>query len=534
MINFNMMNICSTKLNGNLLESKSNKSNNESDFSLNFSNVMKKTINSNKQSSTDNAKANPSERKVLKDIVKKEDIKNVLDELKEELGDEYSDEDIVNIFNLCLFINYLEDNKESLTIKDINFELLPIEDVKMNEQVVDGNLMLNGHKNKDVSMWNNLDMDKIIEGFELKDEVLTVPILESMNFEATQINEDDLKIVEDVNKSFENQEVINDNIDIEKLSQEDIDEIVFKFESKTQMKNSDFRTEIPKVMEVIKSNELMKDVDAVYNSPEIDDSKNSLNLEIKEFDSVDLKDIYKELNVKRVEYTKHPEDINQIKEEIKGFNDFINRQRVSIPTNQNTKTIDDDTDWLLKIVNKKGENEVVENINPDTYGIGTIKNDTIIKNSIPLVIRQSFISQDISQTIEYMKHNNMNELVVKVKPKELGEISIQLLKNDGILDVVLTVEQEEVFNNTKKSLNSIITQLKNSGFKVGDISIQMKSDDNLDFNFMSGENEKNSTNQGHSGESKNNSRKYSEKIEDEVSSSEIEYKTSENEVNLLA
>ena len=129
--------------------------------------------------------------------------------------------------------------------------------------------------------------------------------------------------------------------------------------------------------------------------------------------------------------------------------------------------------------------------------VGINEFNTVYRNStsndIPqpvTEIRQEFITEDIIKSVKYMKNSDLEELNVKLNPRNLGEISIKLSKN--IKDIVINVksENENLFsdnlnkefnqdrrfnqnnsNKNKKNNNQIIEELHNSEHN--------KDDDNL-------------------------------------------------------
>ena len=70
-------------------------------------------------------------------------------------------------------------------------------------------------------------------------------------------------------------------------------------------------------------------------------------------------------------------------------------------------------------------------------------------------IRQEFISDDIVKAVKYIKSNDMESLNVKFNPKDLGEISINISKNNEESNLLITVDDNNVFDFVNKNIEDI-------------------------------------------------------------------------------
>ena len=50
------------------------------------------------------------------------------------------------------------------------------------------------------------------------------------------------------------------------------------------------------------------------------------------------------------------------------------------------------------------------------------------ENLEPQVVRSEYIANDIVESINYLKVNNLEEIKVKMNPKDLGELHIKIIK----------------------------------------------------------------------------------------------------------
>lgn len=158
--------------------------------------------------------------------------------------------------------------------------------------------------------------------------------------------------------------------------------------------------------------------------------------------------------------------------------EVINEEKVSIITGEKSKDIINDTSI------NKAENEL--NILND---IVMPKNNSSMeaKYEITLteVIRSEYISEDFVQTIEYLKVNNKEEIIVRMNPKDLGELNIRILKSNNEEKVFVTVTNEETFNLLKENINEIKNHLSSLDIKIKEVEVEIKNENQNDFSHNS-------------------------------------------------
>ena len=461
-----------------------------------------------------------------------EDKEELIENLEEKLDDDYTREDLINIVNLYLTVN-LMNNDKSLKIDSIEFVNI---------------------ENELISEKNLLEQD-ILGMLELQDGVLSVPLVSDILKNVNNFNEDELQsknenIKNNINSINDTKVEINDiktegikvNIqNIEEVNNVDFafEEIIREFEniSKVDMsdKNADYIEIFKEVESIIKSTQ--KENHLKVDTYKILNSKKSDVLDIFNEKANDTIKIDEAFDIKDVEFVDRNNLSNQTQEEINKFSDFLINRRTSNIQVETSNINDKDMSILMEILDSDSNIDVTNLINPDSSSFKVNINDTIKTSMAPESIRQSFVETDITQTIRHMKNNGVNELTLKVKPKELGEVTINLVKNSDISDVVITVEREELFNSIKKNLMVINRELKDLGLKINNISIEMKPNNttNSTFNFMSNFNGDNSKNQNNNHHQDKKLKKSISMIDDmEISDTKMSKNEVENEVNLLA
>ena len=148
-----------------------------------------------------------------------------------------------------------------------------------------------------------------------------------------------------------------------------------------------------------------------------------------------------------------------------------------------------------------------------------------VSNETPVVSKNTVV-QDVIKTFKYMEDNSLKELTVKIKPKELGEITIKLITQGEVMKASINASNKETYDLLSSKVPEIKHALNTQNIKIEDV--------NIDFNdsfqsFQSGEGnfsreERNSS---------QNTTKYSSKDGIEATDAEENLETLSN-LNILA
>lgn len=177
------------------------------------------------------------------------------------------------------------------------------------------------------------------------------------------------------------------------------------------------------------------------------------------------------------------EEIKKVDREIKSLKSYeelnvatsVNKNNI-VDVNQKDTSKDEGLSILENIADKNGSDLSI--INNKTF----IQESAINKNPPAVTIRASNIGDDFIKMVKYLKNNNIEEIKVNINPKELGDMTIKLLKDSEATKVFIHVGKEETFNMLNKNLNDINRHLSDLGIKAKDIVVEMKSNDK---NFFS-------------------------------------------------
>jgi len=125
---------------------------------------------------------------------------------------------------------------------------------------------------------------------------------------------------------------------------------------------------------------------------------------------------------------------------------------------------DKDETKISKAVNFMNQFEVVKIA--DTTKVQAA-NMTISKNNFEV---------DVIKTIKFMEINNIKDLVVKMNPKELGEITIKLTMESGIIKANISAQNKDTYNLINNNFQDISDKLKNMDIKIHSLNINIYED----------------------------------------------------------
>lgn len=108
-------------------------------------------------------------------------------------------------------------------------------------------------------------------------------------------------------------------------------------------------------------------------------------------------------------------------------------------------------------------------------------NSTIEVVNEPGVISRDNVNLDFIKNIRYMVKNSIEELNVKIYPKELGEITIKLLSEEGIMKAEIKATSKETYNLLNSNMNEIKKTLENQNIRIQEVNIGIYNEDTTFF-----------------------------------------------------
>lgn len=184
------------------------------------------------------------------------------------------------------------------------------------------------------------------------------------------------------------------------------------------------------------------------------------------------------------------------------------------------KSFDNEEKVLNSILNDEEDNKVTTKF---TLINNNISSRNIEKVDAPKVINRANMVEDIVKSVKYMNSNNIKELVVRINPKELGEVAIRVIQEDGIMKANLKASSKETYSILSQNLGDIKRYLGEQNIKIQQVDISLYEDTTY---FK----------EEFQGQAFNQERREKQPFnkEIEVNSSLIEEEFEENEVDMLS
>lgn len=169
-------------------------------------------------------------------------------------------------------------------------------------------------------------------------------------------------------------------------------------------------------------------------------------------------------------------------------------------TSNDNKELSKEDKFLNSLIDDK-KDDSLNKINLFASRVSTIQNQGV--NTVRgLTINKATMVDDLIKDVKYMSNNSLKELTVKVNPGNLGEITIKLIQEDGLMKANLKVNSKETAALLSQNLAEIKKQLGEQSIKFSDVNIELYQDDTTFFKeqgfegqFSNGQNNKNSGSQ---------------------------------------
>ena len=222
---------------------------------------------------------------------------------------------------------------------------------------------------------------------------------------------------------------------------------------------------------------------------------------------------------------------------------IINKDSVKVDENvemqnsnlSNNDSADDlkgnkDEQILKSILNGKDESNT---INKATAFAGTFNNTNAIDGTkeVSKLVKAQHLAEDILESVKYMETNNIKQLTVKINPRNLGELSIKILQEDGILKAQIKASTKDAYDILSRNVSIINKELSNHDLKIQNVNISL----NDDTTFFKGSSFESNTNNFRNNESQNsNNAKNINYLKDDDEALEDNDSQILNNINMLA
>lgn len=129
-------------------------------------------------------------------------------------------------------------------------------------------------------------------------------------------------------------------------------------------------------------------------------------------------------------------------------------------------------DLLNSILKGKDELPVNRfNIASNNLSTGQIVNQTEVQS-----LNRETMVNDVIKTVKYMASNSVKELVVKINPKELGEVLISLVQEDGVMKASIKASSKDTYNLLAQNLNELKKNIAEQNIKIQGVDISLNQD----------------------------------------------------------
>ncbi|MEG2017011.1 MAG: flagellar hook-length control protein FliK [Clostridium sp.] len=280
----------------------------------------------------------------------------------------------------------------------------------------------------------------------------------------------------------------------------------------------------------------LETIEKFFSGSEVEEFFDELNLNLDELGL--SKEQKKQLFLKllnRISEGKEASHINgEVELKTEEFNKFQDVTVESFMDYQGDDKVAENKDNLFEVGNFKHRNIIVEEKPSNPQGELSLLNRIAFsssnitetpKETAPVVVRNEFLGSDVLNVVKYISNNKIEELNVKITPRELGEVNIKLLKAEENNELIITLTNKNTYELIKENVADIEKHLASLDIKIKEVVVQVKnevfSDMSGSFNEQFG---KNSSGEG----KKNNFSKECSSLEEEQ-----ENQKDESNINLL-
>ncbi|NFR86859.1 MULTISPECIES: flagellar hook-length control protein FliK [unclassified Clostridium] len=144
-----------------------------------------------------------------------------------------------------------------------------------------------------------------------------------------------------------------------------------------------------------------------------------------------------------------------------------------------TSTSDED-DFLNKLLNNNKDDSVLNKINLLSSRNEINSNNTTVPTE-SVTINKATMSDDLIKNVKLMITNSMKELTVKINPKDLGQVTISLIQENGIMKANIKANSKETFELLSQNLVEMKKAIGEQNIKVADVNVELYQEDTTFF-----------------------------------------------------
>lgn len=137
-----------------------------------------------------------------------------------------------------------------------------------------------------------------------------------------------------------------------------------------------------------------------------------------------------------------------------------------------------ETAILNKVINgEEKDSKVTRAVDFMSYFENSVQKSGEVSSEKPIAITKSDLNNDVIKALSYMDKNGVKDLTVKIYPKELGEISISVSMEQGVLKAMIKATSKETVEMLALGLKDINEKLNGNNIKIQSVDIGLYEED---------------------------------------------------------
>lgn len=379
---------------------------------------------------------------------------------------------------------------------------------------------------------NKIDGEALEEIVALLNQIINSPEIKSLvpiKLEDPMLMSNEVTIETKNNFHSSNNNELNNILNLKNIEISNVDEIVKSIKSGISidsnnvnnleaLKNLNNSKEALNLANTILETLNSKNVEGILSSDDIDGIKNVLEGLVDKIFKSDsqtitnvaigtdvAKDMGEKIGSKEIKLDKLNEKPNAVIDEVNDnevnseVKSILTDLKSSLSSERNTTIKQTEISYMDKIgsvpeATNEEDRVLAKILGNDSIGGSLNRQDALLNRlnikapdviSEPMVVNKETMDADIIKNVKFMMKNQVSELKVKIYPKELGEMTIKLLSEEGILKADIKAVSKETYNLLNSNINDIKKSLEQQNIKIHEVNIGLYNDDTT---YHSGEN----------------------------------------------
>ncbi|SFC61237.1 flagellar hook-length control protein FliK [Clostridium uliginosum] len=369
-------------------------------------------------------------------------------------------------------------DKRTLIQKKDDSKFKDVLDSKANSKIEKTQLKSSDtEKDKINDVVNDTDLQDKIE--ELKEEIKKLPkddvtqMLNNILNLLAKANQDDLNVV---NNESLNSDVLNSVVEGLKQNSNGNNELAdlinkmlenTKQDSLSDVLNKDTKNLVQDLLNQLGAN-IGKDTETKTSTNKVKDLISQISdiigkTEGKEEKVVNFQSLFK--------------DFSQSKDD--GLSKQTSKDTLT-DTTKNTSAVSKEDDFLNSLVDDSKKDSNLSKINLFASRNVDVRGEAVSPTE-QVSVNKATIGDDLIKNIKFMTTNAMKELTVKITPRELGELTISLVQENGIMKASVKANSKETYELLSQNLVEMKKALGEQNIKIADVNIELYQDDTTFF-----------------------------------------------------